>query len=348
MRILRIIPFISCSALSVATEFFSTPFQFEIESRSDITEDFYHDFLDFAEDNLLHKRADAQLQTIESILISTNKSGIIWKLLNGIAGSSSAMDNIANLAISVLDGNTTSMSGLGFNFTLNTTSLLDTVMSSGLITTVADGLLLDDNNRGQVVSLLANSLVNDVWISKILQGLGNGDKPTIQYIANAIQNSTSLNPNKQLRQRILAKFESPVTSIHEKRDNNTSGSAQAFINNLLNTVLQSNLVSGSFSDILVALNSTGVGLDIVLQGLSQTSTLYTLGSTVLSKLYASGALNKIDTNTLFQNAKKDGILGNGLESLMINPTYGPALGQVFQLLENQGVFEQVKLNLYGP
>lgn len=297
-------------------------------------------------DNLLDgaarifKRDDGALNTIEQILIQTNKSGILWDLVDGIAASNLLIDNIANLAVSVLNGNTSAIEGLGVKIELNTLDLVATVMQSGIITLVADGLLLNEANRQKLAGVLGNSLENDVWISKLLQGLGDGDEPLVDYIANTIKYTKSKNPRHQdqLRQRVLSL----------ERRANTEGLAQLFFGNLINTVLQSQLVSGSLSDVLVALNDTGVGVDMVVQLLDHTGLLYAIGLAVVSKLYNSGALSGIDLNTPYQKAKREHTLLDGLQALLTNPTYAPGIAALFKQLDDSGVYHEVKLNLYGP
>ncbi|CAH2351322.1 hypothetical protein CLIB1423_03S03642 [[Candida] railenensis] len=321
-----------------------TNFEFNLEER-EFGEEFYDDIFSFAEELLLSKRDDtsASAQAIESVLVAVNSSGALWTLVDSVAASNSTLDSLANTAISLLSGNSSSSSGLSLNISLNTSELLDKVMSSGIIQSTASGLLLNNATNDKLAGVVGHVLKSVPWVAEVLKATGDGKKITIDFLADLIQNSTSKDPNFSTDSQKQAVF-----SNTKRNENGTEGSAEAFLNNIANSVLQSSLVSTSIDDILVALNETGFVLDLVKQSLDHTSSLYTIGAAVVSKLYNAGALDGIEIQPLLDESKKTHSLAHALQWAFTSPTWAPGLARLFKTMDEAGVYYQVKLNLFGP
>ncbi|CAK7897121.1 hypothetical protein CAAN1_27S00408 [[Candida] anglica] len=334
-----IISALGLAPLAAATIVTAKSEEFEVAQR-DIFAELSEEIAAFSQEHL-SKRADSP-SSIESLLLAVNQSGIIFQTVDSIATSQPAMDNLANLLISVLKSNSSASSMLSsLNISLNVSDILETVKASGIITTIADGLLLNDQNRQAVAAVAGDTLANHVWASKILQGLGDGKDLTVDYIADTVKNTV---PKGEAANSTDSSKEAVFTNA--KRAESTSGSYQTFVNNLVNAALASQALSISLDGVLAALNDTGLGLSLVMQGLNSTS-LRTIGSYVLPKVYNSGALDNIDLNTFYQHSKKSGLTANALQSLFTNEKYAPPVALIFKQMEDQGVFEKVRLHLYG-
>lgn len=346
MKFFKIIPIVTFFTV-VAGKGAVAPgnFEFELEER-EFGEEFYDDIFSFAEELLLSKRADetsSSAGAIESVLVAVNLSGALWTLVDQVAASNSTLDSIANTAISLLSGNSSSSSGLSLNISLNTSELLDKVMLSGLIQSTATGLLLNNATNDKLAGVVGHILKSVPWVAEILKATGDGKEITIPFLADLIQNSTSKDPNFSTDSQKQVVF-----SNAKRNDNGTAGSAAAFFNNLANSVLQSSLVSTSIDDVLVALNETGFVLDLVKQSLDHTSSLYTIGAAVVSKLYSAGALDGIEIQPLLDESKKTHSLANALQWIFTSPTWAPGVARLFKTMDEAGVYYQVKLNLFGP
>ncbi|CCG22197.1 Pga45 protein [Candida orthopsilosis Co 90-125] len=128
----------------------------------------YYDLIDmFSDEDLLHKREDDDdnLQnTINYVLEKLNSSGIIWELLDAIADHPERIDYLANLTSSLLGGMNITinvgdiLSGdsalSSLTQFINVTAIVDAVMDSGLVTSLADGLLLDSNFRPRLADII--------------------------------------------------------------------------------------------------------------------------------------------------------------------------------------------------
>ncbi|KAI5958291.1 hypothetical protein KGF57_002646 [Candida theae] len=141
-----------------------------VESRLDSNDaSLYHELIEmFSDEDLLYKRDDNNDQnlqnTINYVIETLNSSGIIWDLLDTIADNPSRVDYLTNLTSSLLGGmnitinvadilnGNSPMSSL--TKYVNVTAIYDAVMNSGLVTSLADGLLLDSNFRPRLADIV--------------------------------------------------------------------------------------------------------------------------------------------------------------------------------------------------
>ncbi|CAG87835.2 DEHA2E06820p [Debaryomyces hansenii CBS767] len=332
--ILTCIPFISGLTKAIASN--SDVYQVDTKEERSL-EDIYEDLVSIV-DSHVDKRSDSsRVEQLEKILLQVNESGIIMDVLNEIAGSKAQQNTLVNMTTDMINNGGGSFDGIQID--LNTTNILNAVKKSGIINSTLDGLLLNDENREILGDRTGHVLSKYAYVSKILADIGNGQKPTVEYIANTVKHFKTKNPKYQY----MNEGKQVVLSA---RDDEYSGSAQAFLNNLINTVVSSDLVSGSAEDFLIALNRTGIAVSIAME-VVKTPKITEMGTYIIGQLYANGVFDNLDTNKYFQDAKKKNILSDGAQTVLTDPTYSPALAKLFQQMENNGVFADIQKNLYG-
>lgn len=129
-------------------------------------------------------------------------------------------------------------------------------------------------------------------------------------------------------------------------DDQYAGSFNSFVGNIINTVASSSLIQGSVSDIIIALNNSGIVVPLVMEAL-QNPNLGTLAKTVVGRLYNSGMLDNIALDPYFQYAKKKGYLSDGLQYILTDPTYSPGLATLFKRMDDDGAYQRLQDNMYG-
>ncbi|CCE83734.1 Piso0_004320 [Millerozyma farinosa CBS 7064] len=286
----------------------------------------------------IEKRDNSRVDQLTSILQTVNRSGVIFDILHEIAGSRVEQDNLINATTTLL--NTGSAMFGSYNISLNTSNILNKVMSSGLIQSVADGLLLNEKNRVALTVNVGEILRTNAGMTQLLIDLGHGHDLTVDFVADRLLNTKTKNPKYQ-------HLNEGKQTVLQKRDGNYSGSADKFFNNLIQTILQSNLVSESTDDILQALNNSGIIVPIVLRTLNDTA-IANMGKYMLTQLYYDGAFDGLDLNKYFKQVKENHALTNGVEYILTDPTYSPALAAVFKQMDDAGVYRDVQTNIYGP
>lgn len=311
-----------------------------IEPRSpDFTIDGVYEYLDSTNELGIMEKASQ----IESIIQSVNNSGIIFDVIASISNSDQDLDKIVNLTENILKNGLGALNSLSLNLNLNLSTILQAVNNSGIVFSVLDGLLLDDNNREEVTNIVGNILRYNPWITKLLYELGNGKKLTVDYIADLAQNFTSKDPlYKPSSYYTFAEY--APKGINKRED--TQGSAQAFLNNLISTITGSSLVYNSVNQVLETLNQSGIIEPMAIQLLND-SNIYHILTYVSTNLYNDGALNNIDLNHYFTEIKKSGKLSTLLQKLVTNEKYGPPVGLILKQLEDTGVMKSMQRTLYG-
>lgn len=294
------------------------------------------------------EKRDGLLGAVESIVASVYQSQLIPKVLSQVANSESTLDTIAQVAIQGINTGLEAYNALGGNLTMlasslpvnvNITELLSLVESSGIITSVGAGLLYNDTNRNEISDFLGSQLETHTWVPTLLNGLSAGKDLTWNYLAYTVRNSPS-KANETRKDVVLDARDTPSAS------NNYSGSAQEFFQNLVGTVILSQLVLDSLNSTLVGVANSPYLAPIILD-VMQDENLATIVSTVSSKVFESGAVYQIDLSGLYSSAKKKGILVTGLQALLTNPYLEPPLAQIFKRMEDRGVYATVQNNLYG-
>lgn len=312
--------------------------EFVVETRQEKTlDDLFEDFMKLADHHLDKRSDDSKVDQLESLILQVNESGIIMDVLNQIADSKTQQNTLVNLTTNMIKNGGSSFDGIKIDF--NITELLDATISSGIINSTLDGLLLNDQNREIIGDRTGHVLSKYAYVSKILADIGNGQEPTVEYIADTVQNFKTKNPKYQY----MNEGKQVVLSTRD----DYSGSAQSFLNNLLNTIVSSKLVSGSIEDFLVALNRSGVAVSIAME-VVETPKITEMATYIIGQLYYNGVFDNLDTNKYFQDAKKKNILSDGAQMILTDPTYSPALAKLMKQMQDNDVYEDIRKNLYGP
>lgn len=294
---------------------------------------------DFESNQLDLSKRDALETTLLQLIQSLNRSGVIIDVLHEIADSPEQMNTLSNWIFQFLVKAQSSNALSGLNVLINLTELQNTVMESGLIQSTLNGLLLDETQRNILADNIAEVLVNYSWIGVLLKKIGADGKLNFDIIFETARSYQSKDPG----------FNGTSYPKLRKRDNSSehSGSLQAFLNNLVGSALSSQLASSSLASILAAVNDSGVVIPTLQASLGDQKILQMVGF-IANKLYNFGVFDQIPLNKWFQKGKQNHFISNMLEKLLTNPTYSPPLGMVFERMENQGAFEQLRRNMYGP
>lgn len=178
--------------------------------------------------NIIQKR-DTTL-TVESLINVVNSSGIIFDVLDLVAYNPLRIEKLANwtadaignINISSLSSMTSSSPLLVVAKALNISLIYNEVRDSGVVSSLLDGILLDEDFRPVLVNLT----------SRIMEG----NKNLFLYLV----------------QDIFKKSKRDNVDIHKR----ASSGLETFITNIIASALGSDLVSGIAGDILTALNDT--------------------------------------------------------------------------------------------
>lgn len=203
---------------------FAIPTENEFELVTEVRQLFQERFLpsELEEfDNVINKR-DTVL-SIETLLNLVNNSGIIYTVLDLVAYSPSRIEALANLTAGLVGNVNTSdllgtVSSLGNG--LNYSAMFTSVMESGVVTSLLDGILLDEDFRPTLVDL----------ISRILEG----NKNLFLYLVQDVFKSLKRD------------------ELHKR----ATGSLETFVGNIVALALGSDLVGNLANDVLTALNNT--------------------------------------------------------------------------------------------
>lgn len=173
----------------------------------------------------IQKRDNSGLEhTIESLLNVVNDSGILWTVLDQVAYYPTRIEYIANLTAKLIGGaNISSVAGLvsGLNLDLsdfNVSAIVSAVESSGVVQSLLDGILLDEDYRPTLVKLVSRILLSQ--------------KNTFLYLVQDVFKSSSKSKRAE------------------------SSALETFIGNFISTILSSTLASNVAKDVLTALNET--------------------------------------------------------------------------------------------
>lgn len=323
---LTIIPAILCvissvaHAIPLAAPVASGEFELIDTVRSMFQERFFDDELqDFH--NLIQKR-DTTL-TIETLLDLFNSSGILYDVLDLVAYSPSRIQVIANFTAKQIGNfNSSSLSGMsGLTSALNFSKIYNSVMDSGVVTSLLDGILLDEDYRPTLVKL----------ISRLLEG----NKNMFLYLV----------------QDIFKKLNSKRDML-EKR---ATSSLETFVGNIIASALGSLLVGGISNDVLVALNETQF-LTYTVKTLIGNEGYQNMTAQLLVDIIKTGDV-KLDSQAINITQIADKALSNpavivGVVSQLLSGNinlggmgkYSDAVGAIIKGVEDDGVFED--LNKY--
>lgn len=297
---------------------------------------------------VFEKRDANTEQTIEGILKAVNNSGVIWTLLDSVADDPSRIEYIGNLTSSFLKNYNITLNiadllreSSSLTENLNITGLLSAVENSGLITSLLDGILLDENFRPRLVDLIDRLVLSQ--------------KNVLLYIFAGVLSKRDLMADGELVNVLLKRATS--------NDDSYSGSLGSFLNNAASTVLSSSLVSNAVADVLNALNDTGFLVYATKRFLSSDS--YINMTVALVNDIVSSSSVTIDTSGLNITELISGTLGNPKEiaalvgSLLSGDSsqtsqlsnylgrYSGALSQILQDLEKKGLFAELNSYIFG-
>lgn len=322
------------------------------------------DSLEFMIDTTIFKRDESD--TLDSLLIAVSDSGIILDTLYEIASDDTQINTLINLTSSLLKGDSalSSIDLGGLNISINTTNLLGQVMDSGIIDSTASYLLMNETNRNYLADFSGELLARNVWVGKLLNELGDGQDLTLDLIVDTIKYTPNLNPKynssaPKADEKVIETFKRDdldwLDEVFKAEDlsglldfvlKDNEGSAQQFFGNLINGIIQSNFFSTTLSSVLNAVNDTGIAGPLIMD-IAHNDTILSMFPKLAVGLYNNGAIN-IDLNKYYQQAKREGILSDALQSLLTNPTWEPPVAQLLMRMENNGVFKDIQVALYGP
>ncbi|ODV81394.1 uncharacterized protein CANTADRAFT_45936 [Suhomyces tanzawaensis NRRL Y-17324] len=303
---------------------------------------------DYVSEDSLTKRDGAL--SIEAILTAVSKSGLISNTIDEVAGSPALMNTISQTLINVINGtNISALENGESNLPVNVTQLLDSLDRSGLVHSTLNLLLVNETNRHDLAVWSGKLLCAQPSVAKILVDLGNGQKLTWKYLHDVIVNTKAKVPNTvgpTLKSQVVFGGDELVKRAGNS-SNQYAGSAAAFLNNIIGTVVQSQIFTSTIDNTFVALNNSGVIAPITLEVLNNPN-LGVIASNIAPAVYDSGVLDKIDLNKYYSLAKKKKILADGVQVMLTNPTYSPYLALFFKQMDDSGVYKQVQENLFGP
>lgn len=159
------------------------------------------------------------VSTIEYVFNAVNNSGIIFDVLDQIAYDPHRIELVANITGKLVGNlNTSSLSSLLEEVPLNYSLIYDSVKDSGVVTSLLDGVLLDDDYRPTLVKL----------VTRVLEG----SKNILLYVVKDIFKKT------------------------KREDTVKRSTIETLVGNTIAAVLSSDLVSNIAEDTLIALNNT--------------------------------------------------------------------------------------------
>lgn len=297
---------------------------------------------------VFEKRDASTEQTIEGVLVAVNNSGVIWNLLDSIANDPSRIEYIGNLTSSFLKNYNITLNiadlileSSSLTENLNITGLLSAVENSGLITSLLDGILLDENFRPRLVDLIDRLVLSQ--------------KDVLLYIFAGVLSKRDFIIDSNLVNVLLKRA---------TNDDPYSGSLGSFLNNAASTILSSSLVSNAAADVLNALNDTGFLVYATKRFLS--SDAYVNMTVALVNDIVSSSSVTIDTSGLNLTELVTSALGNPKEiaalvgALLSGDSsaqtsqlsnilgkYSGALSQILQDLEKKGLFAELNSYIFG-
>lgn len=209
------------------------------------------------------------VKTVESLLETVNRSGIIFDVLDEIAGHPRRISLLANATARLIKslGGSLDLSLLEeIGAGLNITNIYDIVKDSGLVTSILDGILLDDNYRPVLVKLITR--------------IAEANKSLIAYIIDDV----------------FAAAKKKRADDDDDDDNSNGGTLETFAINIVSTVLSSRLFTNIVNDTVVALNDTGIAVYIVKRAIADES-YQNMTVELFEDLKDTGVI-KIDNSTL--------------------------------------------------
>ncbi|KAI3403666.1 hypothetical protein KGF56_003484 [Candida oxycetoniae] len=286
---------------------------------------------------------------IVSVLNSLNSSGIIWTLLDAVADHPDRVNYIANLTSSLLKGRNITinvadiiLSGSNpiIQQNVNLSAISAAIQESGLVTSLMDGILLDENFRPKLVDLIYNVVLSQ--------------KNVLLYIFAGV-----------LQKRDSMLYDDLITEILKRADDAASndefaGTMQSFLTNGLATILGSQAFGQFTGSLLNALNDTGFAVYFIKRFIS-TDSYMNMTSKLISAVTSSGAIHisfsGLNISELVTSAIEDptiitkligSLLGGDPNSLIgFFGKYSGAIQQILRDLEKKGLFAELNSYIFG-
>lgn len=204
----------------------------------------------------LYNKRDGLESSIELLLRTVNRSGIIWDVLDLVAYLPSRIQAIANLTVGLLSHTNLTQDAqylAPVTNALNYSAIFLAVQLLGIVTNLLDGILLDESYRPVLVNL----------VSRILEGNKNLFLYVVQVVFKKSKRDTladgldeSFDVRDYLDNYIDDYVEARALGISARDLAKRESSLATFITNILLSVLSSSLVGNIAKDTLVALNNT--------------------------------------------------------------------------------------------
>lgn len=283
------------------------------------------------------KKRDLE-SSIESVLNLVNRTGIIWDALDYVIDNPDSVGNVLNLTSGLLGGgnddddeSSSSNSTFLLNFVfgivqeVNLTSLANSVIDSGLLQSLLDGLLLEDKYRERILDII------------------------YQIVESNMDSITDVAHD------LLA------PANHQKRDDD---SLIEFAGNVVGGFLGSSLFYNGLDDVMSALNDSGIVVYIAQRFISTPKYVNYTGGLIQNALENSdfnilSLLGSIDIEQLLSRALKDtsaitSAVGSILEGAGASTEqargvisrYVPAVRSIIEDLEDKGLFTDLNDNIF--
>ncbi|KAK6460927.1 hypothetical protein DFJ63DRAFT_211640 [Scheffersomyces coipomensis] len=281
--------------------------------------------------------------TVESILNLVNNSGIIWTVLDEVAGHPERIQFLANLTGNLLSY--VNVSSLNFGSLLsvatdvNATGLIKAVEQSGLISSLLDGILLDDSFRPVLVNI----------IYRVVKSQEN----TLLFIIDGVFQKRDLNA--------LEISDEEFAALVKRASDDYAGTLLDFAGNIASKVLSSNLFVNLTGEVLDALNETQF-LTYTVKRFLADEAYQNMTALLIKDIISSGdikiSLSSLNITALVSAAVSKpqlvatfigGLLSGNVPSSVTSSLgkYAGAVKQIILDLQNTGLFQQLNSYIFG-
>lgn len=292
-------------------------------------------------DEIIMKRDEG---TVASIITKINDTGIIWSALDLVANNLPVIENVLNQTIGGLSSINSSFQ-LNLNFSIisqaiDVPAIIEEVINSGLVTSVLNGVLLDEDFRPTLVDLIYRIVISN--------------EDGIKYLLDNTLAKRQISESEL----IVLKRQIEELQLSELVKRATTGSFGNLVSNVIAGVLKSNLVTNIANETLHALNDTGVGVYVVKRFLSTEKYVNMTGALIEevgSHINFTSLLSLINITQLITAAGAS-INTDNLISLLLGDIsgftsslgkYASAVGDIISDLEQKGLFVELN-NLIFP
>lgn len=283
---------------------------------------------------------------LTQIMNTVQQSGIIPSTYEQLLGNKTNNQKVADFAGGALSSPNNVWIGwlltdIGGGASLTVPFLADVIMNT---TSKAN---TNDTNKSQIKVPKTPPLAEDLG----LNSYGFKTKATSEDVVDEDNKNKDevvyLDLDKEEIKRVKRMEEYLMSKRASDVDDRYSGSLSQFLNNAINTVVNSQLVSSNINDIIVALNQSNIITPIVLEILDNNN-LSKLVNPIVKTLYEHGAFNSLPLNFYFIYAKERGLLADGLQFILTDPFYSPPIARLLKRMEDIGTFQYLQDNMYGP